>query len=122
MSIPPFGSTAYSIMDGGKSIYHTAETDETYCVLLDLLFSRNRDRDLHRYLQALDLRRRIIVFVSTISDEGVKNLAPFSAPGRLKDTIANLKNSQGFTGSIISEPFVENANATAIYVCVRGCV
>ncbi|KAG1721619.1 hypothetical protein EDD22DRAFT_746699, partial [Suillus occidentalis] len=37
-----------------------------------------------------------------------------SGPGRVKDTIANLKNSQVFTVNIISEPFVENANATAI--------
>ncbi|KAG2031702.1 hypothetical protein BDR03DRAFT_875373, partial [Suillus americanus] len=36
-----------------------------------------------------------------------------TAPSRLKDTIANLKNSQGFTVSIISEPFVGSANAAA---------
>ncbi|KAG1845256.1 hypothetical protein C8R48DRAFT_779993 [Suillus tomentosus] len=69
---------------------------------------------------------------STISEDGVEilrepgtvqvtNYPPVisiavndSAPGRLKDTATNLKNGQGFTVSIISEAFVENANATAI--------
>ncbi|KAG1888652.1 hypothetical protein F4604DRAFT_1714255 [Suillus subluteus] len=36
------------------------------------------------------------------------------APGHLKDTIANLRNSQGFTVNIISELFVENTNVAAI--------
>jgi len=63
----------------------------------------------------------------------------YNAPGRIKDTIANLKNNQGFTVNIISESFVENANATDIdvspgfnewtisgltkekYVCVHIC-
>ncbi|KAG1848691.1 hypothetical protein F4604DRAFT_1935295 [Suillus subluteus] len=39
-----------------------------------------------------------------------------TAPSRFKDTIANLKNSQGFTVSVISEPFVGSANATAVDV------
>ncbi|KAG1908711.1 uncharacterized protein F5891DRAFT_1180250 [Suillus fuscotomentosus] len=37
-----------------------------------------------------------------------------NATGSLKDTTANLKNGQGFTVNIISEAFVENANATAV--------
>ncbi|KAH7903376.1 hypothetical protein BJ138DRAFT_1074133 [Hygrophoropsis aurantiaca] len=72
---------------------------------------------------------RPIAFVSTISESGVENLAPFrqvthhppiisfacSKGGNgLKDTAHNVKNSQGFTVNIISEPFVEQANATAI--------
>ncbi|KAH7930370.1 hypothetical protein BV22DRAFT_1028605 [Leucogyrophana mollusca] len=75
---------------------------------------------------------RPIAFVSTISESGVENLAPFSwfnmvtnhppivsfacsnVPAGLKDTAHNVKNSQGFTVNIISEPFVEQANATAI--------
>lgn len=144
MSIPPFDSTAYSTYtqppnpswtygqkidstpagrawlageSAGWKVYDTAETDKTE--LYKLLIS--------------GIVPRPIAFVSTITDEGVENLAPFSwfntvtnnppiisfacnhsAPGRLKDTAANLKNSQGFTVNIISEPFVENANATAI--------
>ncbi|KAG1854961.1 hypothetical protein DFJ58DRAFT_372218 [Suillus subalutaceus] len=35
-----------------------------------------------------------------------------TAPGRFKDTIANLKNRQGFTVNTISEPSVQNAHAT----------
>ncbi|KAF8436052.1 hypothetical protein L210DRAFT_3648313 [Boletus edulis BED1] len=79
---------------------------------------------------------RPIALVSTISEEGIENLAPFSwfgmisnwppvvavsclnhgaAPGRLKDTSNNVKNSKGgFVISIISEPFVELANASSI--------
>jgi hypothetical protein len=84
MSVPPFDSTTYSTYtqppnpswtygqkidttpagkewvageSAGWKVYDTAETDKTY-VLLDLLFSRNRDHDQQRYLQALDLRHR----------------------------------------------------------------
>ncbi|KAG2112512.1 hypothetical protein DEU56DRAFT_842592 [Suillus clintonianus] len=132
MSIPPFDSTAYSTYtqppnpswtygqkidstpagrawlageSAGWKVYDTAETDKTE--LYKLLIS--------------GIVPRPIAFVSTITDEGVTNNPPIisfacnhSAPGRLKDTAANLKNSQGFTVNIISEPFVENANATAI--------
>ncbi|KAG9309834.1 hypothetical protein JVU11DRAFT_10213 [Chiua virens] len=75
---------------------------------------------------------RPIAFVSTISDDGVENLAPFSwfnmvsnwppivaftcsnGPTRIKDTTNNVKNGKGFTVNIISEPFVENANVTSL--------
>ncbi|KAN0098001.1 hypothetical protein V8E55_002447 [Tylopilus felleus] len=75
---------------------------------------------------------RPIAFVSTISEDGVENLAPFSwfnmvtnwpplvsfscsnGPARIKDTAINVRNGKGFTVNIISEPFVENANVTAI--------
>ncbi|KIO12012.1 hypothetical protein M404DRAFT_994072, partial [Pisolithus tinctorius Marx 270] len=74
---------------------------------------------------------RPVAFVSSISEAGAENLAPFSyfntvtrnppivsfscrnAP-RVKDTATNAKNGLGFTVNIISEPFVENANVTAI--------
>ncbi|KAJ8580707.1 hypothetical protein M405DRAFT_886006 [Rhizopogon salebrosus TDB-379] len=76
---------------------------------------------------------RPIAFVSTISEQGVENLSPFSwfnmvtnhppiisfacndlGPGSLKNTATNVMNSQGFTVNIINEPFIENANATPI--------
>jgi len=77
---------------------------------------------------------RAIALVSTISEEGIENLAPFSwfamisnwppvvafsclnaEPGRPKDTTNNVKNSTGgFVVNIISEPFLEHANATSI--------
>ncbi|KAG6375234.1 hypothetical protein JVT61DRAFT_3448 [Boletus reticuloceps] len=97
---------------------------------------------------------RPVAFVSTISEGGVENLAPFryiliiasilfgilivvfsqscswfnmvanwpllvsfsclNGPARIKDTTNNVKNSKGFTVNIISEPFVENADVTAI--------
>jgi flavin reductase (DIM6/NTAB) family NADH-FMN oxidoreductase RutF len=65
--------------------------------------------------------------------KSIENLAPFSwfniftnyppftpfecnqsALGRIKDTIGNLKNSQGFSVDIIREPFVENENVIVV--------
>ncbi|CDO72682.1 hypothetical protein BN946_scf184985.g102 [Trametes cinnabarina] len=76
---------------------------------------------------------RPIAFVSSVSEQGVENLAPFSwfnqvthnpplisvscaanAEGGLKDTAGNIKATKGFTVNIISEPFVENANYTSL--------
>ncbi|CCM06658.1 uncharacterized protein FIBRA_08943 [Fibroporia radiculosa] len=75
---------------------------------------------------------RPIAFVSSISPNGVENLAPFSwfnmltgnpplvsisllnLPGGLKDTADNIKATKGFTVNIISEPFIHNANACAV--------
>ncbi|KAG2035301.1 hypothetical protein BDR03DRAFT_923043 [Suillus americanus] len=144
MSIPPFDSTTYSTYtqapnpswaygqrvdstpagkdwvageSAGWKIYNTAETDKA---------------DLTKLMNS-GIIPRPIAFVSTISEEGIENLAPFSwfntvttcppvisiacnnnALGGLKDTAANLKNSQGFTVNMISEPFIENADRTAI--------
>ncbi|KAG1838699.1 hypothetical protein F4604DRAFT_1691510 [Suillus subluteus] len=99
----------------GREVYNTAETDKAdiYTLLVPGIVLCH------------------IAFVSTISEESVVKLVPFSwfntvtnhspiislacnhsAPGRFKDTIANLKNSQGFTVNISSEPFVQNAHAT----------
>ncbi|KZT04739.1 uncharacterized protein LAESUDRAFT_727615 [Laetiporus sulphureus 93-53] len=75
---------------------------------------------------------RPIAFVSSVSADGVENLAPFSwfnmvtgnpplvsvaclnTAGGLKDTAANIKATKGFTVNIISEAFVHHANACAI--------
>lgn len=84
MSIPAFDSTTYSIYtqspnpswtygqrvdttpagkdwiageSAGWKVYNTSETDKMY-VPLDLLFSRNRDRDRQRVVQALAFRYR----------------------------------------------------------------
>ncbi|KZT64133.1 hypothetical protein DAEQUDRAFT_769966 [Daedalea quercina L-15889] len=75
---------------------------------------------------------RPIAFVSSISESGVENLAPFSwfnmvshnpplvsiccsdGPQRLKDTAANIKATKSFTVNIISEPFIESANVTSV--------
>ncbi|KAI6044096.1 hypothetical protein EDC04DRAFT_3106552 [Pisolithus marmoratus] len=82
-------------------------------------------------LMASAIVPRPVAFVSSISETGVENLAPFrwfnmvthnpplvsfccrNEP-RVKDTPTNVKNGLGFTVNIISEPFVENANATSI--------
>jgi len=75
---------------------------------------------------------RPIAFVSTLSRDGVPNLAPFSyfsllshnpplvsvtftlSTQKPKDTRENIKDTKQFVVSIISEPFVEAANATSI--------
>ncbi|KZT50913.1 hypothetical protein CALCODRAFT_521694 [Calocera cornea HHB12733] len=74
---------------------------------------------------------RPVAFVSSISETGIENLAPFSffnmvsfdPPAimvsctnkpRVKDTCHNIKTTGGFTVNIISEPFMENANVTAV--------
>ncbi|EMD32882.1 hypothetical protein CERSUDRAFT_87608 [Gelatoporia subvermispora B] len=72
---------------------------------------------------------RPVAFVSSVSESGVENLAPFSwfnmvthnppvvsvsvanVAGKPKDTAANVKATMGFTVNIMSEPFIENANA-----------
>ncbi|EPS95779.1 hypothetical protein FOMPIDRAFT_1131754 [Fomitopsis schrenkii] len=78
---------------------------------------------------------RPIAFVSSVSADGVENLAPFSwfnmvtgnppvvsigimnnpkAPSGLKDTAANILATKGFTVNLISEPFIHNANACSV--------
>ncbi|PSR74019.1 hypothetical protein PHLCEN_2v10203 [Hermanssonia centrifuga] len=75
---------------------------------------------------------RPIAFVSSVSEAGVENLAPFSwfnmvthyppvlsisiahVAGKLKDTPTNIKATKNFVVNIISEPFVEQANITSI--------
>lgn len=75
---------------------------------------------------------RPVAFVSTISESGVENLAPFSwfnmvtfapptisisvshTPAGLKDTARNIFTTKEFTVSIISHPWVENANAASV--------
>jgi len=75
---------------------------------------------------------RPVAFVSSISESGVENLAPFSwfnmvtfapptisisvahTPAGLKDTARNIMTTKEFTVNIISHPWVENANSTSI--------
>lgn len=75
---------------------------------------------------------RPIAFVSSVSADGVGNLAPFSwfnqvshnppvvsisilhRAGREKDTLRNIKETKGFTVNIISEAWVEQANVASV--------
>ncbi|KAJ3802967.1 hypothetical protein GGU11DRAFT_763368 [Lentinula aff. detonsa] len=75
---------------------------------------------------------RPIAFISTIAEDGTPNLAPFSyfsmishnppllsvsfnlSPRRPKDTRENILATKEFTVNIISEHFIEAANATAV--------
>ncbi|KAJ7669417.1 hypothetical protein DFH06DRAFT_1180894 [Mycena polygramma] len=74
---------------------------------------------------------RPVAFVSTIAEDGVENLAPFSwfnqvstnpcvisvsctGSPRHKDTANNIKATKGFTVNIISEPWIAQANGCSI--------
>ncbi|KAF5380164.1 hypothetical protein D9615_006194 [Tricholomella constricta] len=77
---------------------------------------------------------RPVAFVSTISEDGSTNLAPFSWFNqvsafppvisvsctrsadltRVKDTVRNIKDTKGFTVNIISEPWVAQANVSSV--------
>lgn len=75
---------------------------------------------------------RPIAFVSTLSKNGKANLAPFSffmgggsnppsvafspsteAPGKLKDTLVNIKETGEYTINIVSHSFIEKMNQTS---------
>ncbi|KAJ3557402.1 hypothetical protein NM688_g1487 [Phlebia brevispora] len=88
-------------------------------------------RDLYRLLTSAVIPRPI-AFVSTISQDGVRNLAPMSyfslishdpplltmsltlSKRRPKDTRENIKATKEFTVNIISEPFAEAANVCSV--------
>ncbi|KAK2463827.1 hypothetical protein APHAL10511_004132 [Amanita phalloides] len=75
---------------------------------------------------------RPVAFISTVSATGTENLAPFSwfnqvssdppvvavgcynLPTGLKDSAQNIRDTKGFTINIISEPWLEQANACSI--------
>ncbi|KAG1885255.1 hypothetical protein F4604DRAFT_1952241 [Suillus subluteus] len=133
MSVPPFDSTANSIMDvWSESRHHSCRKHWVAANLQSVgtAIVITIDNDIYKLL-ASGIVSCPIAFVSAISKEGmlastnwsntVTNYPPiisfacnYSAPGRFKDTIANLKNNQGFTMNIISEPFVKDVNATGI--------
>ncbi|KAG6871788.1 hypothetical protein C0995_016628 [Termitomyces sp. Mi166 len=69
---------------------------------------------------------RPVAFVSTISEDGITNLAPYSPPvlsvsintlknpTRPKDSARNIKVTKEFTVNIISEPWVAQSNVTSV--------
>ncbi|KII85616.1 hypothetical protein PLICRDRAFT_322835 [Plicaturopsis crispa FD-325 SS-3] len=88
-------------------------------------------RSLHR-LMTSGIAPRPVSFVSTLSADGVPNLAPFSwfqmithrppmimfSAGRwngpVKDTVTNIKATNEFTVNLISEPWIEAANFASV--------
>ena len=88
-------------------------------------------RDSHEVLASV-IAPRPIAFVSTVSDNGVFNLAPFSffAPlctkpallgfnvsskrdGQKKDTIRNIESTREFVINVVDEPLAESMNQTS---------
>ncbi|KAF9529395.1 hypothetical protein CPB83DRAFT_852592 [Crepidotus variabilis] len=94
------------------------------------LTSMESMRDSYKLLTSAIIPRPI-AFVSTLSEDGVPNLAPFSyfsmvsanppllsvsfslSPRRPKDTRENILKTKEFTVNIISEAFAEAANVTS---------
>lgn len=88
-------------------------------------------RDVYRLLTSA-VTPRPIAFISSLSADGIPNLAPMSyfnlvshsppllsvsltlSPRKPKDTRENIKATREFTVNIISEPFVEAANVCSI--------
>lgn len=89
------------------------------------------ERELNRIMIGSILPRPI-AFVSTISSDGVLNLAPFSyfnivssnppllsisilhADDRIKDTVNNIKNNGEFVVHIVSEDILADVNETSV--------
>jgi len=87
-------------------------------------------RDMHKLLIG-SVVPRPIAFVSTLSADGVRNLAPFSffnvvcseppviafttsyRAGKTKDTLHNIRDTGEFVVNIVSEDFAEAMNATS---------
>ncbi|KAI6044080.1 hypothetical protein EDC04DRAFT_2890165 [Pisolithus marmoratus] len=139
MSLPPFGHDAH--------IRYTepSNTSWTFGQTIDNTESGrkwlegeaqgwkviNTEEDTVQLLMTSAIVPRPVAFVSSVSETGVENLAPFSffnvvtcnpllvsfccnnSP-RVKDTPTNVKKGLGFTINIINEPFIENAHATSI--------
>lgn len=97
------------------------------------------DADPYRIYQLMvgGVVPRPIAFVSSVSAEGVENVAPFSwfnmvtsdppvislgllhhqptaDASALKDTAANILATRGFTVNLVSEPFAQHANACSV--------
>lgn len=88
--------------------------------------------DVYKYLIG-SVVPRPIAWVSTVDEQGTQNLAPFSfftvvaanppticftvmrrgSDGQKKDTLRNIEATQEFVVNIVSEPLVEQMNATA---------
>ncbi|KAH9477470.1 hypothetical protein JR316_0009686 [Psilocybe cubensis] len=75
-------------------------------------------------IMVADIAPRPIAFISSISPEGVENLAPFSphtiafgalhVNGEPKDTLRNVLSGTGFTVNIISAPWVEQSHVCSV--------
>lgn len=88
--------------------------------------------DVYKYLIG-SVVPRPIAWVSTVDEQGTQNLAPFSfftvvaanppticftvmrrgSDGQKKDTLRNIEATEEFVVNIVSEPLVEQMNATA---------
>ncbi|KAG7089834.1 hypothetical protein E1B28_011480 [Marasmius oreades] len=92
--------------------------------------SKENSRELYQLLLS-GICPRPVAFVSSVSETGVENLAPFSYFNTVsahpptisisinagigeKDSSRNIKATKGFTVNIISEPWIQQANAACI--------
>ncbi|KAF8806414.1 hypothetical protein BYT27DRAFT_7101408 [Phlegmacium glaucopus] len=125
-------SPSWRIGDGlPPEMHHWKEVTSASRKTWDFTNLENGVRDSYKILTSAIIPRPIAL-VSTLSLDGIPNLAPFSyfsmvshnppmislsfslSERRPKDTRDNILNSKEFTVSIISEPFVEAANSTSV--------
>lgn len=93
--------------------------------------SESSTRDLYRHLVTM-ITPRPIAWVSTVSNDGVANLAPFSffngvaanpptvlfcpanrRDGTAKDTLANIRQNGQFVINLVTEPFADAMNRSS---------
>ncbi|KAJ8503133.1 hypothetical protein ONZ45_g11133 [Pleurotus djamor] len=123
---PP--NTEWSIGDGAN----TLASDTTATIFRTIDFSGTVQPKNGYKLLTSAIVPRPIAFVSSISVDGVPNLAPFSyfsmvshnppllsvsfslSPRRPKDTRENILATKKFTVNIVSDHFIEAANSTSL--------
>lgn len=117
-------------LDGKALIEFITSTPRHTSVIIDP--ARQEPRDIYRLMTGLIVPRPI-AFVSSLSPEGVRNLAPFSfftaisanppvvcfAPmirgrdAKTKDTLRNVEATKEFVVNIVCEEIVSRMNATS---------
>ncbi|KAF7789291.1 hypothetical protein EIP86_000233 [Pleurotus ostreatoroseus] len=113
----------------GKDGVEWAKGEEAGWKLVDT--SKTEPAELYA-LMISGIVPRPVAFVSSVSESGVDNLAPFSwfnmvshyppvvsicftnLANSLKDSASNIKATKGFVVNIMSTPFIEQANATSM--------
>ena len=119
----------------GWTVVDTSKTEPRYALfeqnLQSFIFKHAIIRKIYQ-ITVSGIVPRPIAFVSSVSADGVGNLAPFSwfnqvshnppvvsisilhRADREKDTLRNIKETKGFTVNIVSEAWIEHANVASV--------
>jgi hypothetical protein len=131
----PAGKSWVDGEQGGWTVVDTSKAEPRYAFLNKFSFYHVAYHAIIRKIYQITVSGivpRPIAFVSSVSADGVGNLAPFSwfnqvshnppvlsisilhRADREKDTLRNIKETKGFTVNIVSEAWVEQANAASV--------